>query len=134
MAIPQSRSSAHSIDHEQAYRASVVNPLDEIARKVQNVLTRRLTAYIAGVKSGKTVTRWATGDVSKIRHESNVRLRTAYEIVQLFEQMGESKETTLAWFLGLNPILDDVPPAEAIHEGQLQDSLNAARAFVSGSY
>lgn len=37
-----------------------------------------------------------------------------------------------AWFIGLNPQLDDVSPAEAIHDGRLKEAKAAARAFVAG--
>jgi hypothetical protein len=40
-----------------------------------------------------------------------------------------------AWFQGINPQLDDVPPARLLSEGQLDDAgpqvLAAARAFAA---
>ena len=97
------------------------------------MLSRRLTAYIAGVKDGKTVARWASGEVTDIREpETEQRMRTAYEIAQLL--LGDdSPRTVRAWFIGLNPQLGDVPPAEAIREGRLQDAIAAARAFAAGA-
>jgi len=115
--------------HRQAVSASV----SEVARLLQELLSRRLTAYIAGVKDGKTVARWASGEVADIREpETEQRMRTAYEIAQLL--LGDdSPRTVRAWFIGLNPQLGDVPPAEAIREGRLQDALAAARAFAAGA-
>ncbi len=96
------------------------------------MLSRRLTAYIAGVRDGKTVTRWASGEVTEIRnYETEQRLRTAYEITHLL-LAEESPRTVRAWFIGLNPQIDDTPPAEAIAEGRLKDALSAARAFMVG--
>lgn len=116
----------------QIHRQSVEAPVRELAGRLQELLTRRLTAYIAGVASGKTVTRWATGEISEIRdHATEQRLRTAYEIVLLL--LGQdSPETVRAWFIGLNPELGDMSPAEALRDGHLKEALAAARAFSAG--
>lgn len=114
--------------HRQALDASI----QEVAGRLQELLTRRLTAYVAGVESGKTVSRWANGEVTDIRDaDIEQRLRTAYQISLLL--LGQdSPRTVRAWFIGLNPELGDVSPAEAIHEGRLKDALSAARAFMAG--
>jgi hypothetical protein len=99
---------------------------------LQETLSRRLTAYLAGVGDGKTVSRWANGEVTEIRdHETEQRLRTAYEIAQLL-LLVDAPQTVKAWFIGLSPELDDVAPAEAIRNGQLKDAMTAARAFCTG--
>src|SRR5690606_18028650 len=116
----------------QVHRQAVSAPLTEVAGLLQEVLSRRLTAFIAGVKDGKTVSRWANGEVTEIReHETEQRLRMAYEIAQLL-LLHASPQTVKAWFIGLNPQLDDRSPAEVIREGQLREALAAARAFVVG--
>ncbi len=67
----------------QAHRQATAAPVSEIAGLLQEILSRRLTAYIAGVGDGKTVNRWANGEVTEIRdHTTEQRVRTAYEIVQ----------------------------------------------------
>jgi hypothetical protein len=116
---------------EQAHRQSVNASVSEVASFLQDLLSRRLVAYVAGVKDGKTVTRWASGEVTGVRQESEQRLRTAYEIAQLLIQF-DSPRIVRAWFIGLDPQLDDVSPAEAIHEGCLKEAKAAARAFVAG--
>jgi hypothetical protein len=111
--------------HRQATAASI----SEIARLLQEVLSRRLTAYAAGVQDGKTVTRWASGEVSEIRDiDVERRLRMTYEIVQLL-LLQDSAHTVKAWFIGMNPELDDVSPVEAIHDGFLKDARDAAHVF-----
>jgi hypothetical protein len=102
-----------------------------VASFLQELLGRRLVAHVAGVKDGKTVTRWASGEVTEARQESEQRLRTAYEIAQLLVRF-DSPRIVRAWFIGLNPQLDDVSPAAAIHEGRLKEAKAAARAFVAG--
>jgi hypothetical protein len=44
----------------------------------------------------------------------------------------ESAQTVRAWFLGMDPRLDDTSPAEAIREGRLKEAMAAARAFAAG--
>jgi hypothetical protein len=111
--------------HRQATAASI----SDIARFLQEVLSRRLTAYAAGVQDGKTVTRWASGEVTEIRDfEVEQRLRTTYEIVLLLLTQ-ESPRTIKSWFIGMNPELDDLSPIEAIHDGSLKDAMIAAHVF-----
>lgn len=116
---------------ERAHRQSVHASVAEVAGYLQDLLSRRLVAYIAGVKDAKTVTRWASGEVENVRHENERRLRTAYEIAQLLVRV-DSPRVVKAWFIGLNPQLGDVSPAEAIHDGELKSAMSAARAFVAG--
>jgi hypothetical protein len=114
--------------HRQATKA----PLREVASVLQEILSRRLTAYIAGVSEGRTVSRWASGEITVVRdHEAEQRVRTAFEITQLL-LAGDSPQTVKAWFIGLNPQLDDTSPAQAIHDGQLKEALSAAKAFTVG--
>jgi hypothetical protein len=116
----------------QVHREALAAPIDEIARLLQETLSRRLTAYIAGVGDGKTVSRWANREVAEVRdHETEQRLRTAYEIAQLL-LLVDSPRTVKAWFIGLSPELDDLAPAEAIRNGQLREAMIAARAFCIG--
>ena len=117
---------------QQVHRQATTAPVREVAGLLQELLSRRLTAYLAGVKDVKTVTRWVTGAVAEIRETATEqRLRTSYEIAQLLLR-GDSAQTVKAWFIGLNPQLGDTSPAEAIHEGRLKEALGAARAFVVG--
>ncbi len=114
---------------DRAHRQAIVTPVNEVASYLQKLLSRSVTAYIAGVKEGRTVTRWASNEVSDIRYESEQRLRTAYEIAQL---IGEyySQEAARAWFMGYNSRLEQITPADAIHEGKLREALCAAQAFI----
>ncbi len=45
----------------------------------------------------------------------------------------EADATIRAWFLGSNPQLDDLSPAEALHNGLNRETLAAARAFLAGA-
>jgi hypothetical protein len=116
---------------ERAHRQSVQASVAEVVGYLRELLSRRLVAYIAGVKDAKTVTRWASGEIENVRDENEKRLRTAYEIAQLLVRF-DSPRVVKAWFIGLNPQLGDTSPAEAIHDGDLKEAMSAARAFVAG--
>lgn len=111
--------------HYQAVRA----PLRDVAGLLQDVLSRRVTAHIAGVGDGKTVTRWASGAITEVRDPVvEQRLRAAYEVTLLLLHT-EGPETVRAWFLGMDPYLNDESPADVLRAGRFQDVLAAARSF-----
>ena len=63
-----------------------------------------------------------------------MRLRAAFQIAELLIQ-SESPQTVRAWFMGMNPQLDDRSPAlvlaaEGNDQVQVRDVLHAARAFL----
>jgi hypothetical protein len=93
-------------------------------------LGQKLVASIAGVSDPRTVARWAAGERTP-RSEHEQRLRCAYQTFQLLIT-DESPHTARAWFLGLNPQLDDRSPVQSIREGAFRDVLIAARAFLAG--
>ena len=74
--------------------------------------------------------RWAAGERAP-RAEHEQRLRCAYQTFHLL-LAEESPHTVRAWFLGLNPQLDDQSPAQIIREGDFRDVLVAAKAFLAG--
>jgi hypothetical protein len=113
-----------------AHGKTVQGSVSEIAKFLQEVLTRRLVAYAVGVKDAKTITRWASGEITEIRDpEIEKRLRATYQIVDLLLSV-DDPVTVRSWFLGMNPELDDEAPIEVIREGRLKDALGAARAYV----
>jgi len=115
----------------QAYREAMrVSPADGAAL-IRSVLTPRLATYVTGVQATKTVARWARGETANLRTENATRLRVAYEIVRLLQHARESPETIQAWFLGMNPVLDDVSPARALHDGNYKGVRAAACAFAA---
>jgi hypothetical protein len=115
----------------QIHRQAIETSIPDIAATLQDMLSRRLVAYVAGVKDAKTVSRWANGEVTAVRDDSEKRLRVAFEIAQLLLQF-DSPRVVKAWFIGLNPQLGDVSPADTIREGKLKEAMVAARAFVTG--
>ena len=116
---------------QQAHKRAVEAPVNDVAGFLQDLLSRRVTAYIARVKDAKTVTRWANGEVTEIRDpDMEQRLRTSYEIGHMLLDADDTPQTIKAWFVSLNPYLDEVSPAEAIREGRGKEAKAAARAFI----
>jgi len=117
--------------HRQAVEASV----QAMASLLSELLSRRMTAYIAGVDNIKTVSRWISGDVTSIRDsDAETRLRMAFEIATMLMQV-DAPEVVRAWFISLNPQLGDSTPVEVMHRGEMDDLsevMRAARAFATG--
>jgi hypothetical protein len=103
--------------------------MPSIVQSLQDTLGQRLTAVVAGISDAKAVGKWARG-AREPQPEAESRLRNAFQVTQLLLEK-ESPETVRAWFLGMNPDLDDRAPALLIGE-EPQRVLLAARAFLSG--
>ncbi len=113
----------------QAHQRAVTFAVADIAGFLQENLGQKLVAYLANVADPKTVGKWAAGQHP--RDDAEQRLRAAFQIFHLL-QHEESAHTVRAWFIGMNPQLDDDSPAQAIREGRLRDALVAAKAYVAG--
>lgn len=113
---------------ETAHRRTTEATATDIAAFLTESLGRALTAYIADVDP-KTVDRWVRGDAP--RTDTEQRLRVAYQVFQLLQEE-DSPHTARAWFIGLNPQLDDTAPAQALHDGHIREVLVAARSFALG--
>lgn len=120
----------HASIFEQVHAQTMRAPLAEMAEALYRLLTGRLTAYIAGVKDARTVSRWANGEIVDVRVESEQRLRAAYEIMTLLLRF-DGPGTVRAWFIGMNPALGGDSPADAIHDGCLREAMSAARNFIA---
>lgn len=115
----------------KVHRKSVQKTLPEMAKFLDEVLTRPLLMYIVDVKDPKTIARWIKGEVSAIRSlEVEKRLRAADQMVE-YLLLVEDARSIPGWFLGMNPTLDDESPAEVLHDGRLSDALGAASSYVA---
>lgn len=101
-----------------------------VAGYLQEVLGQKLVAYMTAVRDAKGVGQWARG-VQVPRLEAEKRLRGIYQVLHLLLTV-DSPHIARAWFIGMNPQLDDEAPADAIRDGRLKEVLVAAQAFVSG--
>lgn len=111
--------------HSEALQGSAY----EISVELERVLGHNLVAVIVG-KDPRTVTRWVRKDTTPSTTDER-KLRDTYQVYRLLSAV-EGDHTIRAWFMGMNPQLDDEAPAEAIAEGNFKAVMSAARAFVTG--
>lgn len=111
----------------RAYEDSVTLSVTDVVKRLHDALGAKLVAYLAGVTDPKAVADWA-GGIRPPRRGAEERLRTALHVFRLLEE-ADSVHVARAWFIGLNPLLDDEAPASALREGRLRDVLVAARSF-----
>ncbi len=117
----------------KAHQDSIRLPDAEVVRALRDLLGFRLVAYIGSVKETRAVRQWADGER---RPSADVmrRLRHAYHIAGLLAEH-DTPEVVQAWFEGMNPSLDDAPPARLLRQGLVDDAaqlvLAAARAFAA---
>ena len=112
------------VAHARAVRSSAA----VVVARLQEVLGRDVVSVITA-KQPRTVTRWISGDASPAAHDQQL-LRDTLQVVEILTEV-EGPEVTRAWFIGMNPQLDDESPAEEIAAGHVRDVLAAARAFVN---
>jgi hypothetical protein len=113
---------------QQAYRKTVQTSYADLVSALVEAFGRTLVAFIGSVDP-KTVDRWAEG--RNPRTDAERRIRTAFQVYQLLLSR-ESEYTVRAWFIGLNPQLDDISPAQALRDDQTKDVLAAAKSFTLG--
>lgn len=119
-----------SLASREAHRQTTETSIEQITAFLEEVLGRKLVAALAGVADPKAVGRWVAGERSP-RAAAEERLRVAYQVFRLL-LTEESKHTIRAWFIGLNPQLNDESPIMVIRAGRFQEVMVAAKAYVSG--
>jgi hypothetical protein len=119
-----------SLASREAHRQTTETSIEQITIFLEEVLGRKLVAALAGVADPKAVGRWASGERSP-RPAAEEKLRVAYQVFRLL-LAEESKHTIRAWFIGLNPQLNDESPVMVIRAGRFQEVMVAAKAYVSG--
>lgn len=112
----------------RAHRNSLELTSRDLVIALNTKIGTKLVAYIAK-KDQTTIARWAKD--ASVSEDSLRALRAAYQVFDLLESE-EADHTIRAWFIGMNPQLEDVSPAEALRAGDLREVLAAARAFQSG--
>jgi hypothetical protein len=119
------------ISSTATHRKTVEASIADTAAFLQEALGQKLVAFMVGVEDPKTVGRWASEKRLPRDLEVERRLRDAHQIFRLLLTK-ESPHTVRAWFVGLNPQLNDESPATAVREGRTRDVLIAAKAFLAG--
>jgi len=118
----------------QAHRRSIHAPFPDLVKELVEILGKKLTAYIGDVKDTRVVDRWIHNGVTPYG-DAEHRVRLAYQIAKTLNKH-DSPRIVQAWFLGLNPELQDRTPARLLKEQDLHEVgpelLNAMRAFLAG--
>ncbi|MGO1739376.1 MAG: hypothetical protein ACTHYM_10270 [Actinomycetaceae bacterium] len=112
-----------------AHRNSVRLSQTDLLEALNSKLGTKVVAFIAD-RDPSTISRWRNG--TDAGEEALRPLRVAFQIFTMLESV-DADSTIRAWFLGSNPQLDDVSPAEALQDGLHREALAAARAFLAGA-
>jgi hypothetical protein len=114
----------------RAHRDTAQQTIAEIARFLQDTFSQRIVATVAGIEDAKQVGKWCKGQNAP-RFDSEVRLRTAYQVFKLVES-GENCHIARAWMIGMNPQLEDCSPLQAIADDHFKEVMAAARSYLQG--
>lgn len=95
----------------------------EISDSVLSFMGPKLTAYIAGEPDGAE-------SITTTSQEVDERLAIAYAMIAWISSV-DSRQMTLAWFIGRNPDLGQTAPATAIRDGKFLEATAAAKNFVN---
>lgn len=106
--------------------------ISEIVGYLAEHLSPPVTAYLSGIEDPRLVMQWAAGEACP-SDLAGQRLRLAYEAVKYVVDAYGPKAAQ-AWFVGMNPLLDDDSPARVLRQGRsLEDwrlVFPSAREFV----
>jgi len=117
-----------------AHREALSLAFPEVVKRLTEIVGRKLTAYIAGVKDVRALERWLNGTEPYGGVEE--RLRFTFQVVRTLSQH-DSPRVVQAWLTGVNPELGDRVPLRLLRDGDLNtvapEILGAARAFIAGA-
>lgn len=117
----------------EAHRQAITLPFPKLVSQLADIIGRKLSAYIAGVKDVRTVDGWIKGNAPY--GDAEERLRMAFQVVRTLSEH-DSPRIVQAWLAGVNPELGDRIPLRLLREGDLSvvgpEVMAAARAFIAG--
>jgi len=117
-----------------AHREALRLPATAVVAKLVEIVGRKLTAYIGGVKDARAVDRWIAG--GEIYGDAEQRLRFAFQVVRTLSEH-DTASVVQAWLTGVNPELGDRVPLRLLRESDIDAVapaiLSAARAFLAGA-
>jgi len=116
-----------------AHREALRLPASKVVEKLVDIVGRKLTAYIGGVKDARAVDRWIAGGA--IYGGAEGRLRFAFQVARALNEH-DSPAVVQAWLTGVNRELGDRVPMRLMIENDVDAVapaiLSAARAFLAG--
>lgn len=111
-----------------AHERAVSSDQNEALRALVAALGKYAVAAIFG-KDARTIERWLKPRV-QLKVEDERRLRDAFHVFSLIEEADDA-HVARAWFIGMNPQLDDDSPVEQLAAGNARAVLAAARSYVN---
>lgn len=102
---------------------SAGNEAAELSR-LYDVLGVKLTAYMLGIPVAASL----TNPSPAAQREVSARISSLNDLLDLLIDI-DSPETIRAWFVGMNPMLDDDAPAERFANNEISAVFTAARSF-----
>jgi hypothetical protein len=117
----------------EAHRKATAADFPTVIKELTGILGRKLTAYAASVKDARALDRWMQNAAPQKDVER--RLRLTYQIAAMLADF-DAPAVVQAWFIGLNPELDDAVPITLLRDGDVESDgrrvLGAAKAFIAG--
>ena len=106
----------------------------DVVTELRQLLGAKLCAVLGSVQETRVVEQWAAGS-RKPPATVERRLRVALQAAAPIAEAADSPAVAQAWFLGMNPLLDDRSPLLLLSDGDLDEAqpavIGAARAFVA---
>lgn len=115
-------------NHE--HHSAVTEPMESVVKFLVDLLGAKLTAHMVPVDLS-TISRWKAGKIVPPLGAER-KLRGAYQVARLL-LASDADHTVRAWFIGMNPQLDDESPADVIAEGNVKAVMAAARSFAASA-
>jgi hypothetical protein len=106
--------------------------IHEVAARMTAHLGPTLVAALSGTKDPKLPIRWAKAAGPRPGHDFERRLRLGHRLWTQIASAGDD-HVARAWFIGGNPMLEELTPLTAIREDRDAQVMAAAEAFVHDS-
>jgi hypothetical protein len=113
-----------------AHGRSIGSEIHDILRVLVRALGKRAVGAIVK-KDVRTVDRWLAAKQPRVGVEEDRVLRDTYQIYEILA-VDDNDHTVRAWFLGMNPQLDDQSPIDLLVGGRARAVIAAARMFANG--
>lgn len=114
-----------------SHRRAITTDVSTVTKTLQTHLGQALLAVIVNAQP-RTIARWVSGQSTP----SAATERLLRDVAQVFDVITtvDTPAVARAWFMGMNPQLDDNSPAEVLAEdtGATRAVMAAARAYVAG--
>ena len=111
-----------------AHERAVGSDQNDALRALVAALGKHAVAAIFD-KDARTIERWLKPGI-RMKIDDERRLRDAFHVFSLIEEADDAY-VARAWFIGMNPQLDDDSPVERLAVGNARAVLAAARAYVN---